>query len=265
MKLLFTVIAAFLFLSFGKMPAHNYQATVAFVDTSHVDHVTDGLTAEWPDSIFHTEKETLIRYATDNDGQNLFLAMRIADFKTQMKIIQQGMKVFIDLKGKKRENRGIEYPIKPEGAFTGNMPAGTTDKKEIRAAMSFHLFAMKLFGFTDAEPISQGLQMPGTANIAFNWDSSDIMHIEYLIPLSMLDDINSLHQKTISIGWKINGAQVQSGNVVSVTSVEGREQGTGRTVRGPRTASSTTAPVASTGAPLTSGEENFWTKHTLNF
>jgi len=264
MKILIAVTTAFLFLSFGKMPFHTNKTSVVFADTSHVDHVLDGLTAEWPDSIFHTEKETLIRYATDNNGQNLFLAMRIPDFRTQMKIMQ-GMKVFIDLKGKKKENRGIEYPVKPEGAFAGNMPAGTTDKKEMRASMSFHLFAMKVFGFTDIEPFSQGLQMPNSVNIAFNWDSSDVLHIEYLIPLNMLDDINSLRQKTISIGWKIYGAQAQNGNVVTVTSVEGREQGTGRTVRGPRTVSSTPTPVASTGAPLTSGEENFWTKHTLNF
>jgi len=270
MKLLIAVAAALLFLSFGKMPVQNYQARVMYADTSHIAHVLDGLTSEWPDSAFQANKETLIHYAADNDGQYLFLALRIADFRTQMKLTRQGMKLFIDLKGKKRQSRGIEYPIKPEGAAAGNIPTGTTDKKEIRAAMSFHLFAMKLFGFSDAEPSPQGIQVPGNANIAFNWDSSDVLHIEYFIPLNMLDDINSLRQKTISVGWTINGAELQtgSGNTVGVTStstLSGRPQGGGRNTRGPATASSSTTPPGPIGGSLTSGEESFWTKYTISF
>jgi len=49
----------------------------------------DGVTNEWPDTVFQTDKETSARYAVDNDAQHLFLALRIADFRTQMKLMRQ--------------------------------------------------------------------------------------------------------------------------------------------------------------------------------
>src|SRR5262249_37876940 len=159
-----------------------HQKDRFFSDSGRVAHIVDGSTIEWPDSVFHMDKETSMNYAADNDGQNLFIALRIADFREQMKLMHQGMKLFVDMRGKKKENMGIEYPVKPEGGYSsgngnGNMSGGKPDKKAIREAMSYHLFAMKLFGFTDAEPVSQGLQVAGSANIGFGWDSSDVMHI----------------------------------------------------------------------------------------
>src|SRR5689334_4746355 len=116
MKPLVAVAGALLFLAFSKAPGF-YKTYKIFADTSHVVHVVDGSTTEWPDSAFHADKETLLNYAADNDGQSLFIALRIADFRAQMKVIRQGMKLFVDMRGKKKENMGIEYPIKVEGSY----------------------------------------------------------------------------------------------------------------------------------------------------
>jgi len=67
--------------------------------------------------------------------------------------------------------------------------------------------------------------MPGSANIAFAWDSSDAMNIEYRIPLSFLGTLSS-DPKKISIGWKIKGAQFSSNHDGSdQSSGEGRHGG----------------------------------------
>ena len=275
MKPFIAVASALVFLSFDKLSNQEHLLNTMYTDTSHVGHVLDGSTTEWPDSAFQTDKETMIHYASDNNGEYLFLALRVPDFRTQMKLMRQGMTVFIDLKGKKKEGRGIEYPIKPEGAPPPIKMEPGADKKEVRAAMSIRMFAMKLFGFSDAEPVSQALQMPGSANIAFDWDSSDVLHIEYFIPLSMLDNINSLHQKTISVGWKINGVQMQNGSpntvgVTSTSSIEGRPSGGGggRGGRGAgptMTSSLPSSPGPAGGAPATMNEQSFWTKYSFRF
>jgi len=261
---------ALLSLAFNKAPAPVHETLNVYSDSEHVGHVIDGTTNEWPDSVFHADKETLINYAVDNDGANLFIALRVADFRTQMKMMRQGMTLFIDMRGKKKENMGIEYPVKPEGGYAnnGNMAGGKPDKKAIREAMSYHLFAMKLFGFTDAEPVSQGLQVTGSANIAFGWDSSDVMHIEYSIPLSMLGETHSLHNKMISLGWRINGAELQStsGNTVAVTSIEARPAGGNR--GGGSRGQPTVSPANSfpqTSSAASSGEQSFWTKYSFRF
>jgi hypothetical protein len=68
---------------------------------------------------------------------------------------------------------------------------------------------MKVFGFDNAESISQDLKTEGTINIAIGWDSSYVLSIEYNIPLKMLEgSITELNNKKISIGWKIKEADV---------------------------------------------------------
>ena len=109
------------------------------MDTSHITHTMDGMTNEWPDSLFQTDRETSIRYAADNNDACMFFALRIADFRTQMKLMRQGMNLFIDLKGKKKENRSIEFPLKPQSGegYSGSgmkQPAGQWATGKIRQA-----------------------------------------------------------------------------------------------------------------------------------
>jgi uncharacterized membrane protein YgcG len=80
---------------------------------------------------------------------------------------------------------------------------------------------MKVFGFA-GEAEEQGLFMPGSANVAFAWDSTDAMCIEYKIPVALFGVSSSLTQKDISIGWKLNGFQRPTKNSSSESSGESR-------------------------------------------
>jgi uncharacterized membrane protein YgcG len=198
------------------------------VDSGIIGHNTDGQVGEWPADRFSSDKLSGIQYAIDNDGQNLYVALNIAEMGEQMKIMRMGMSFFIDLKAKKKENRGIEFPVKREG---GPLQAGEyrggddqardrdgqqgnqrPDFKKMRAMMSLNLYSLKLFGFSEGEPKEQGLDLKDNVQIAYQWDTADVMHIEYLVPLKFItDDINSLNNKEISAGWKVNGMDMPSG------------------------------------------------------
>lgn len=195
------------------------KATTGITDTTGINHILDGLTKEWPDTNFTTDPETQVKYAFDNNNEFLFIAMRVPEFRMQMKLGRNAMKLFIDPKAKKKESKGIEFPVKSE-APTLTMPPGDGDmrsapagekphfdKKMMRASFASNMLYMNVFGFDESGTQSQGLDLPGKANIAFAWDSADVMHIEYRIPLSLLGDLNSLDNKEFSIGWKINGRQ----------------------------------------------------------
>jgi hypothetical protein len=80
-------------------------------DTS-ITHILDGKINEWPAQKFETDIPTEIKYALDNDARNLYIAMTIPDFQIQMKMMRQGMQLYIDLKGKKKQGKGIEFPVK---------------------------------------------------------------------------------------------------------------------------------------------------------
>ena len=82
--------------------------------------------------------------------------------------------------------------------------------RAMRAEMALSLSSMKVFGFSEDKSEEQGLIMPGSANIAFAWDSTDAMNIEYKIPLSFFGTASSLDQKDISLGWIVSAMQFSS-------------------------------------------------------
>lgn len=263
---------SFLFLPFLAALSMNIHTYTPFalhtkIDTVGITHVQDGLVSEWPDSIFQTDKGTNIRYAADNDAKNLYVAMKIQDFPIQMKMMRQGMNFYIDLKGKKKENRGIEFPIKRESETSGfgNNQQGSFDKKAMRSRFAIFMLTLKAFGFNDSDPVTQALQTEGSVNLAYSWDAEDVMYIEYLIPLNMLGDAASLNQKTISIGWKINGVDVSSfgSGVTSSTSTVVTTSSNGRTTSRTLPSTTTTSPPPQTFDSMME-EKSFWMKYIFH-
>ena len=193
-------------------------------DTTHIVHVLDGAVGEWPQSKFQPDEDTTIFLAVDNDDKNFYIALTIPDYSMQSKLMRNGMTFYIDLKGKKREGRGIEFPIKGEvnNFISGSYPSPVAppangeepkkespkkemDKKTMRSIMSLGLTACKVFGMEGGGNDEQGIKMPGGVNIQFKWDADDQMHIEYLVPLRLLGENAALDKKEIFVGWKVNG------------------------------------------------------------
>jgi len=279
MKTFILLLCALLILSF-KDPHPTKEILTAVSDTIIIAHVLDGEVGEWPIEKFEEDKSTSIKYAVDNDAQNLYVAMIIPQFPIQMKMMRQGMELYVDIKGKKKEGKGIEFPVKGESTgFSGgsgfqNNNNGQQrdqqngqrgfDKKEARTRYAMNLFALKLFGFNDdMEPAKQGLTLEGSANIGFSWDSSDVMYVEYAIPLPILDKA-SLNQKIISIGWKLNGMETTT--VTSTTTqIVSRPSGN-RGINNRSTPTTTPSGNRPSQQDIEAfmKDQSFWTKYTVN-
>jgi len=236
-------IIGLLLLSFRNRTFFNNYQSFSSTDTA-IHHVLDGKANEWPVQKFETDVRSEIKYAVDNDPQNLYLALIIPNSRTQMRIMRQGMELYLDTKGKKKESKGIEFPVKEgrsqEDNFNnfrgqqteqGNKEESREERKAtmkaMRAAMAINLVAMKVFGLSNNEPEEQGLQMEGSANVAFAWDSTDAMNIEYKIPISLLGNFSALQQKELNVGLKLNGIQMRTSNSNPQTGGEGMEGGFG--------------------------------------
>ena len=220
-------------------------------DTTKIIHSLDGITAEWPTEKFKIDNDSKIQYAIDNDQQTVFFVLCIANKETQRKIMQQGMNLYVDIKEKKKENRGVEFPIKPEN----------------RVDITKGFANMKLFGFANNE--LQDIRAEGSINIAVTWDSAYSMNIEYHIPLKMLDgSISSLNNKSIGIGWKINEIEVISSNSTAQpasvsSSIQGRPAG--RTNSANRGAGSSRNDPTRQTTPGGTKAQTFWAIHTISF
>ena len=245
------------------------------IDSGIIQHTLNGSTDEWPAEKFTTDKETDIIYAIDNDAQNLYLALKITNQGEQIKMMSMGMKLFIDLKGKHKEDLGVEFPVKRSDGFS-NPGAGLPppsqgqgeeqrvkpDMKIMRMRFVANIISMNLFGFSDEDQLNQNLETEGSVMIAYDWDTMNVMHIEYLLPLKMLDDKTSLDQKTVSIGWKVKGLELPSGS----GGVSGRPAGAGSSGSRPSGRSGGGRPGGGSQADFDkmSKEQQFWAKYTFS-
>jgi len=234
-----------------------HYSTIIQTDTTIITHLLDGNTTEWPTEKFTMDKATKIRYAVDNDSQMLFLALNIPDKMIQQSIMQKGMNLFIDVKGKKKENHGVEFPLGMENVSD--------------------IGSMKVFGFPNTEPVPQNVKTEGTINIAIGWDSSYALNIEYYIPLKMLEgSVSELNNKKISIGWKLKENGMTSNNTdqslstpsqpVSTTTTRlvavpaGSRPTTTTTIRNSGTTQNNTFPQTNTNKV-----QSIWATHTIIF
>jgi len=227
-------------------------------DSIIIRHDLDGKINEWPAQKFETDNESGIKYAVDNDAENLYAAVSIKSFPAQMKIMRQGMSFYIDTKGKKSEGKGIIYPVPNDN---GAMPQANReqnqkfDKAAIRSSMVMNMIFLKLFGFNDGEPVKQSID-DGDVTIQFGWDSTDVMNIEYKLPLSMLGE-TALDQKLISLGWSINtfqGAMYSESKIVAVPS--------GRSPRGRNSSGNNSKTLGENSGGTT--PQTYWTKYTIS-
>jgi hypothetical protein len=250
-------------------------------DTARTVHAIDGNTSEWKTDKFETDKDIGVVYAVDHDANFLYIVLKVPDQRTQMKLMMQGMNLYIDRKGKKREAAGIEFPIKPanplanfpRGGQTGNSTDGKPaqpDPKAMREALSGNMIVLKKFGFEDQPDMLQPAMQDGSVNVSFDWDAADALVIEYLIPMSYIGKSADLNGKPLGIGWKILGITMPDNRPVSsTTTLVGRASsgvgGAGGGATRPGRAGSGPSPDFSQSNDPRFKDQNFWTKYTVNF
>ncbi|MES2372612.1 MAG: hypothetical protein V4557_08535 [Bacteroidota bacterium] len=174
-------------------------------DSAKVAHVTDGKLDEWKIEKFETDPVTKMQYSVDDDGENLYVALKITDQFVQGRIMAFGMNMFIDKKGKKKEGTSIEFPLKSTmGGFNRGGGANPREAREKKASMMIFLRAFGLDNIEDNKLYL--ISQPGMVNLDFSWDAADNMYIEYVVPFVYIGVTASLKDKPLSIGWKFREA-----------------------------------------------------------
>src|SRR5689334_3590373 len=112
MNSFFIAVAVHSFFAFHDIPAQPQKEY--WLNDTTINHSLDGKADEWSAQKFEIDPATQFKYAIDNDKQNLYLVLSIANFREQIKIIRQGMDLYFDPKEKKKEGKGIEFPVKKD-------------------------------------------------------------------------------------------------------------------------------------------------------
>jgi hypothetical protein len=267
----FVLLAAATLLTLNTATA---STNISLADTAK-PHITDGNIEEWVADKFIKDSASGIIYAIDNDATNMYVAVKINNPRTQIRMMSMGTNMFIDVKGKKREGMGIEFPYRnpdnPPANFSsqhsgGDAPKQRPDYKTIRQGYALNLLSLKYFGFEgQSEEIKQSIDKEESISTAFNWDENDVMYIEYVIPMSFIGNEKSLKGKQISLGWKLN-IPVRSTTTSSTTApATAGGRGSGRGGGGGFSGSSGTPPSENSGSSGSSQNLEVWVKYDMKF
>ena len=71
----------------------------------------DGSNKDWPSPYPEYDDKASFGYCISNDKENLYITVETGDPATQLKIIRNGLTVWIDKTGKKEETTAINFPL----------------------------------------------------------------------------------------------------------------------------------------------------------
>jgi hypothetical protein len=199
-RLAFLLFTAFS-LSAGTLLGQNIYC---LYETSPV--TIDGKPDEWPQIFSYYDGNTKLQFAFANDTGNLYVCLKITDDPTQLRLFNGGLGIWIDPKGKKKETVGISFPLKGdrtpgEGGGEGGgkhkrQSQGMEETQDPRlqkadaVRLKQHAFltqtTIRVKGFAGVPEQSLPLKNDFGINVSFNWDSLNILTIEYKFPIALV-------------------------------------------------------------------------------
>ena len=81
--------------------------------------VIDGDNRDWPSPYPEYDDKAMLGFAVSNDKDNLYITVETGDPATQLKILREGLTVWIDRKAEKNEETAINFPIPVPNYISG--------------------------------------------------------------------------------------------------------------------------------------------------
>lgn len=163
----------------------------------------------WPELSLSVDSSYAFGFS--HEGMRLFVSLQVFDLKLQNQILMTGMTLWLDEKGKKKQNKGLHYPtgykqkdiLRDPMRFREVLEAIQDQKYEIAEK----LVSVELLNFTGKNSRTWGKAMnPEAFNLKLDFDESGTLIYEASIPLELVfEDLAALKDpksKGFSIGWE---------------------------------------------------------------
>jgi hypothetical protein len=202
--------------------------------------IADGNASEWPVPLSYFDGESKLQYSFSNDINNIYACVKVADAQAQLKIMRGGMQLSIDTTGKNKKQVCILFP-------TGNSEAASNEEKEghhkpdpasLKRNFLNQPAEMLLTGFKHPLGGLTSIHSPDGVNVSINWDSTNTMVYEAVIPFKKFykKEILSLDDSTkvFGISLTVNGlhAPKSSANAGNTPGASGMPSARGMTGAG---------------------------------
>ena len=196
-------IAGLFCIAFSLFNSYNISAQTIHCLSEKSPINVDGKPDEWPQPFDYYDGGTKLQFAFANDTGSLYVCLKITDDPTQIRLFNGGLNIGIDPKGKKKEVAGIGFPMKTEKA-PGTGEGGGKHKRQNDGIedqdprvqrsdalrLKQHAFltqtTIRIKGFSGVPEQVLPLKNDYAINVAFNWDSLNILTIEYKFPITLI-------------------------------------------------------------------------------
>jgi hypothetical protein len=186
----------------------------------------------------HYDTGSKVLYSVRHDSSNVYLALSTSDFGSQFKILNQGLTVYIDETGKKKNGKYWSYPVSnalnkrdvfSRSNTSSNFPFSQYDKSQ-KLYQSFQMNnqQLELVGFDGAET-SRLLYYPlgkSPIEIGIAMDSTGLLNYTVIIPKTEIFTDNKYNDGIFSFGVKSGEIKTQM-NASNRPSGDSIKQGNG--------------------------------------
>ena len=191
--------------------------------------VADGNASDWGLPLRFGNETGSLQYAITNDRENIYVSVASNDQATQMKMLRAGIKVYIDIKGKKSTDMGLIYPFKDQDEINNRrMGIRNTNPTAMKEKMILDADIFSTFGFINMENRIYDLKDTSHIKIGLNYDPYNNLVFEAIIPLKnvLTTPITNTKAPSISVGIIVNnmGGDAQRPNA-SMTGMNRAEGG----------------------------------------
>lgn len=142
------------------------------------DVTVDGQNTEWKSPLSRYNKNTGINFDVANDERNIYMIVRVTDTASIRQIRQNGLEVWINKDGKKKNTTGITYPMAPDKPKAGSR----VQNVKTADGFSMNINELMLTGFLLENGRQPVKDCP--VKVAIKKDASDCLVYEAAIPFN---------------------------------------------------------------------------------
>lgn len=187
----------------------------------------DGQAAEWPQFFRFYAPGTRFQFDVMNDKSNLYICVRATEMEAQARLMHSGLTLWFDPAGKKKQKEGLSFPVKLDhtadeiarGENTGKRHAGDGAPSlhrrvsGLKERVILAQTAIKNIALPSIAEQLLPLTNPNGLSVAYDWDSLDILFVEYQVPLAVIlghAPTAAELQKPIGLGLDVGAVEAPS-------------------------------------------------------
>lgn len=160
----------------------------------------DGQPGEWPAFFRFYAPGTKFQFDILNDSTNLYLCVRATEMEAQSRLMHSGLTIWIDPTGKKKQKTGFSFPMKLEHSpgedpmeqaavrnqDPGSMRSLRSRVNRLRERVILSQINIKTIALAGVAEPTLPMTNKYNLNVAYAWDSLNILYVEYRIPLALI-------------------------------------------------------------------------------